>query len=126
MRLSPASRRLACEAIVETLHENSIDVVAVCVDDHHFHALARFRDHRPRFWIGQAKRASARALSLAGLAQTGGVWAVRSRAEPIKDRAHQVTVAKYILRHASRGAATWRVQSPGRGEWRAESHVRPR
>lgn len=49
-------------------------------------------------------------LSEVGL--KGKVWAVRSRPEPIRDRAHQVNVYRYIKRHGQRGAATWTHRDP--------------
>lgn len=110
VRLSPAARKVACAVFAESLHERGIDVVAVAIDDHHFHVLARFPDRSPRRWIGLAKAKSARALSDAKLMPQGGVWAVRCKVTPINDRAHQVQAARYIQRHARRGAAvvTWK------------------
>lgn len=110
VRLSPEARIVACRVFAESLHERGIEIVVVAIDDHHFHVLARFPDHQPRRWIGLAKSKSARALSDAGLALPGGVWAVRFKVTPINDRAHQVQAAKYIQSHARRGAAvvTWK------------------
>lgn len=107
--LSTPARRLACDTIAQSLIERGIDVVRVSVDGHHYHILARFRDHKPREWIGIAKSISARTLSKTGLVQEGGVWAVRCRCLPITDRAHQVNVARYIEGHAKIGAAIWRL-----------------
>lgn len=112
VRLGPEARRVACEAIVAALQHHHVEVVAACVDDHHFHLLARFPRDNPRKFVGIAKKESARALSSRALAEAGGVWAVRFRAAPIADRGHQVQVARYILAHASRGAVVWFV---GRG-----------
>lgn len=107
VHLSPSARRLACDTMVETLAFHGIELLVLCVDDHHFHLLARVPDHRPRAWVGLAKKRSARTLSEAGLCEPGGVWAVRSRALPIRDRAHQLNVFRYIARHAARGACVW-------------------
>ncbi len=103
--LSEPARRLACEAMAASLSGDGIDVAALAVDGHHFHVLARFVDHAPRRWIGLAKRRSALALVKAGHAQRGGVWAVRCRCLPVRDRLHQVNVARYIAAHEKHGAA---------------------
>lgn len=130
VRLSPEARRVGCVAMVESLRQDGIEVVAVSVDDHHFHLLARFsrcaseqaqalkawasplaRDDPPRFFVGRAKGRAARALSIAGLAPPGGVWAKRFRCLPVRDRSHQVAVARYIIAHGTkaRGAHVWSV-----------------
>ena len=57
--LSLAARRLICDAIFESLRGDGILVVAACVNGHHFHALAKFPDRRPRHWVGRAKGRSA-------------------------------------------------------------------
>ena len=93
--------------MVEALHHHTIEVAVLCVDDHHFHVLARVPDHNPRRWIGIAKKESARALSRANLVSPGGVWAVRFRCLPITNKAHFENAQKYIADHASRGASVW-------------------
>jgi hypothetical protein len=93
----------ALDEILASLGRRSIELVAASLDDHHFHLLARFPDHRPRHWLGIAKKESSHFLG------SGGLWAVRGKILPVRDRAHQVNVARYILSHASHGAATWRV-----------------
>jgi hypothetical protein len=109
VRLSPAARRLACGVFARALAYHQIDTVAIAICATHYHVLARFRDRDPRKWIGIAKSRSARHLSEAGLCEPGGVWALRCRCWPIRDRDHQVAAAQYILRHAREGAATWRL-----------------
>jgi hypothetical protein len=109
VKLSPQARAIACDIFARALTFHKVDVVAISVDAVHYHVLARFRDRRPRKWMGIAKSRSARALSESGHCEEGGVWAVRCRPFPIKDRAHQIATARYILRHASQGAATWRI-----------------
>lgn len=114
VHLSPRARRLACETFAHSLEIDGVQAVAICIDDHHFHTLARFPDHDPRTWIGRAKRRSAKALSDAGLVERGGVWAIRCRCLPVKDRDHQVAVARYIIGHARRGSAVWRSDRASR------------
>ncbi len=103
--LSPEAQRLACNAIFESLSRDGLDVVIVSVDDHHYHILARVRDHRPRYWVGRAKGRAARTLSRADLLPTGGAWGKRCACKPIHDRAHQVQCANYIRNHQKKGAS---------------------
>jgi len=114
--------------MVATLQQQAVEVIALAVDDHHFHILARFpkpTDRDPWAWrvpmrndenrelaiarhfVGIAKKESALALSDANLMPNGGVWAKRCRVLSIRDRAHQLNVYNYIKKHASRGAAIW-------------------
>ncbi|TVQ59475.1 MAG: hypothetical protein EA379_10815 [Phycisphaerales bacterium] len=108
VRLSSEARIVVRDVMVESLLRDGIELAALCVDDHHFHILARFPDRDPRRWIGMAKRRSARELSKRGLAPLGGVWAKRFRALPINDRDHARNTFRYILGHARTGAAVWR------------------
>ncbi len=135
VRLPPEARRIACDEIVASLAHQGIEVVCACVDDHHFHVLARFRlpeisnNEKPtglnpwasprrtrnspihahiRHIVGFAKSRAARALSEAGLVHEGGVWGKRFKITPVTSRAHQVNIARYILDHGPRGAAVWR------------------
>ena len=116
--LTPEQRELACRVLAEALIYREVELIDLCVGAKHFHVLARFKsldpdarpsetNRDPRHLIGIAKKRSARALSKAGLISEGGVWALRCRSLPIRDRAHQVNVARYIRAHVKQGAAVW-------------------
>ena len=116
--LSSAARELACRVFAEALLFHNVELIDLCVGAKHWHVLARFKsldpnarpkekDRSPRHLVGIAKKRSARALSKSGLISEGGVWAVRCRPLPIRDRAHQVNVATYIRKHAKKGAVVW-------------------
>ena len=125
VRLSPEASEIACREIAASLKRHGVSVIAVSVDDHHFHLLAKFPDAQQplpmgvsrrdaktalglvRHMVGMAKKDSARAVSDAGVVETGGIWAVRARCLPVKDRSHQVNVYRYIVGHGSRRAAVW-------------------
>jgi REP element-mobilizing transposase RayT len=116
VHLTPTARRAACDEMVHSLQRHGVEIVAISVDDHHFHILARFTNEHAdetriedfiRKLVGIAKKDSARALSEAGLVKPGGVWATRFRFLSISSREHQVRVAEYIADHAKRGAAIW-------------------
>lgn len=107
VRLSAAARQVACDLFVNTLLTHHLEPLAVSVDDHHYHVLARFTDHQPRRWIGIAKSRVSGVLSDAKLAPREGVWAVRCNVTPIEERRHQVRVLRYILRHRNEHTAVW-------------------
>ncbi len=117
VHLNRHARRLACSEMLASLQRHRVKVVAVSVDDHHFHILARFVPmdaETPRSvttsirkLVGIAKKDSARALSNRDLVRSGGLWAARFRILAITSRSHQVNVARYIADHARRGAAVW-------------------
>ncbi len=111
VRLSPVQRRLAVEYFVASLQKDRIELVVLAIDRIHFHLLARFPDHAPRHWLGIAKKESPHHLKAHG-GPVGGIWGTRTQCVPVKDRAHQVAVANYILAHARHGAAVWRLPAP--------------
>jgi hypothetical protein len=108
-------RELACRLMGQSLLADHVELVDLCVGAKHWHVLARFlplqaaRDPKrePRILMGKAKGRSAREMSRAGAVELGGVWAVRCKCLPVRDRAHQVNVAHYIREHADQGAAVW-------------------
>jgi hypothetical protein len=113
-----AQREAACRAFAEKLVSIGVELIDLCVGAKHWHALVRCigRDETMEFGqqfrlvrrlVGQGKGFSARYLSKSGLAPEGGVWAKRCRPIPIKNREHQLNVAKYIPDHAKKGAAVY-------------------
>jgi hypothetical protein len=130
--LNPVQRRIACDEMAAVLAALGVQVIVLCVGAKHWHLLARFGTGTRHQWaersarrlIGKAKGRSARALSRAGLIQLGGVWAVRCRCKPVHDRAHQVQVARYILKHAHKGAAVWSSISQAKPRASALGHDR--
>jgi hypothetical protein len=107
-------RQFVANAVAEKLLKDKIQVLIVSMDSKHLHVLARFPDHKPRFWIGWAKKYATQNLKAHGLAvglylKVGeGIWAKRCHPEPIEDREHEVRAFKYILDHTKRGARVWR------------------
>ena len=97
----------AVEEFVDSLLRREIEVISVSIDRIHFHALARFPDHRPRHWIGIAKKESSHYLKQEGLAPVGGLWATRFECVPVENRRHQLWTVPYILKHVKKGAAVW-------------------
>jgi hypothetical protein len=126
-----AERVAVCRKIYEALAFHNVEVVQLCVSATHFHVLCRFEsvspgiaipgldnprastNRNPRHLIGVAKKESARALSASGVRPEGGIWVVRCKCKPIRDRRHQVRVARYIYAHYKRGAAVWALLQSG-------------
>lgn len=107
LHLTREQQCVAVDAIVRTLRYHGVEALVVALDRQHLHVLARFGDHRPRKWLGVAKKNAARELLDRGLVGEGGSWGKRSQSEPIRDRAHQIAVFRYILRHGAKGATVW-------------------
>jgi len=64
-------------------------------------------DPAPRELLGRAKKHCSHIARQRGRDAPGGLWAIRGKVLPIRDRAHQVNVARYIRNHESEGAAVW-------------------
>ena len=107
--LDQNARQLAVGLFVDSFEKDRIDVVCVAIDEHHFHCLVRVSDHRPRHRVGRAMGRSARGLIDEGLCSPGKVWGVRCACKPVRDRAHQLAIVRYILAHGEKGAEVWRV-----------------
>jgi hypothetical protein len=113
--LSPALREVACRLMGQSLLKDGVELIDLCVSARHWHTLARFRpvnsrrdDRRePRILLGRAKARAATAMGKSGLVAPGGIWAIRCRCLPVRDRAHQLSIVKYIRKHALQGAAVW-------------------
>src|SRR5688572_21669969 len=97
-------RAIVVEEFVWRLQREGLEVIIIAFDDHHLHILIRVPDHSPRHWLGLAKKHTSHILRQLDLApEGGGIWAKRSKAIPIRDRAHQLNVAGYLLGHEKRG-----------------------
>jgi predicted DNA repair protein MutK len=122
VRLTKQLRHVALIAIVATLIEHGVEVLIASLDDHHLHVLARVRDHQCRRRMGWAKLNATKKVkeALAAMKAHGtavgldlhlengeGIWAKGTKAEPIRDRQHQLNTVPCIYRHARRGAVVF-------------------
>jgi len=119
IRLESRLRWIALVAIVGSLRKDNVDLLVASLDDHHLHLLGRFPNDDPRRILGWAKLEATRAVKsylkahgaavglVAQLRKGEGIWAKRSKAEPVRDRAHQINVCKYAANHGKRGAAVF-------------------
>jgi hypothetical protein len=114
VQIASAMRGFVANAIAEKLSADGIQVLIVSMSEKHLHVLARFSKHNPRMMLGYAKKYATQQLKAHGFAvgldlQLGeGIWAKRSRAEPITSRAHQLHTFNYIRDHKEEGAEIWR------------------
>lgn len=105
VHLDTTQQVLAGRAMVEMLLEQNIELLALCLDEIHFHLLARFPDTQVRPVVGRAKKHAWHALVDHGF--EGKLWQDGSKVTPIGDRRHQLNVFRYITRHGQNGAWLW-------------------
>ena len=131
--LTAAQQSVVCDALVQRLFEDNVELAALCVAPTHFHALCRFpnwadpdafipglrtvnslkdgRDPVPRHLLGRAKKNAAHVLGQRGMKDAPGpLWAKRPRIEPVADRRHQLAIVRYIRAHGDDGAIVWSMQ----------------
>jgi len=71
-------------------------------------ALSDGRNPFPRHLLGRLKAHTTFTMRQQGLCPPrGGLWSLRSKVIPIKDRNHQLNVAQYIRDHVHEGAVVW-------------------
>jgi hypothetical protein len=102
---APHWRQIVGQAVRDRLIELGAEVLTIAAGGQHCHVQAKMLPQHPRGWVGLAKKHAWFVARDAGW--TGKMWAVRSRAERIKDRRHQINTYRYILDHRLEGAWTW-------------------
>ncbi len=66
-------------------------------------------DPRPRQMVGLAKKHASHIARENGMGVDGGLWAVRCKVEPIRDRRHQLNVVQYLRDHVEEGGVLWSI-----------------
>ena len=103
---------MAGAAMVRRLIDAEIELLSYSLDDHHFHLVARFPEHNPRYYIGLAKQRAAYLL-VNHFELIAPVWAKRCQCKPIVDRKHQIRSVNYDIGHEERGAFyVWCLRDP--------------
>lgn len=120
VRIEPSMRLVVLLAIVERLRMERIQVIAVSVDGVHVHILAKFIDWSPIRWVGLAKKHASHVVRQLGLrSEGGGLWAKKSYAKPITNRAHQRRAFHYIVNHRCKGGVVWTFRDESTGTSRS-------
>lgn len=117
VRIPMDMRKLVLTTLVDTLRDNGTEVIIAALDGTHLHLLGRFREHDPREQLRWAKmRASQRAKAHASfpalnIPEGKGLWALRSPATPVVDRAHQLQIFRYVRAHEKSEGLIWDFRS---------------
>ncbi len=94
-------------AIKERLEGLSVLLVCLSVSGQHVHVLAKMPFGHPRALMGKAKKHAWFVLRECGW--QGKLWGKRGKVLPVRDRAHQLNVYRYIMRHVEQGAWVWTI-----------------
>lgn len=93
-------------AVRDRLVDQSVFVLCLSMSGQHSHCLAKVPDGlEPRIVMGRAKKHSAFEAKEAGF--EGKLWGKRGKELRIRNRAHQLSAYRYILRHEEEGAWIW-------------------
>ena len=99
-------REVVALAMVSKLQEYTAQVLALSISSNHVHVLAKMPPGLiPKLWVGYAKREAT--FQLKEIGWTGKLWAKGGKANPIRDRPHQIHTYNYIVRHRNEGAWVW-------------------
>jgi hypothetical protein len=112
--LEPKWRCFFGRALRDRLQMLDLTLLCISLGATHAHMLVKMPGGPiPRKWIGMAKKHA----NFEGKAKgwTGKLWAEGSKANPIRDRKHQINTFNYILRHMDEGAWVWDFQKGERG-----------
>ncbi|MBI1372562.1 MAG: hypothetical protein GC159_07350 [Phycisphaera sp.] len=127
--LSTEQRRVACEAMIDKLTRDAVEVIALAVMSNHWHLLARYpqltdeqrrrasksiihdgRDPAPRYFTGRARAHASFELREQSLKPASPVWAKRPKFDPVRDRKHQLNIARYIRNHRHQGGWVYHLR----------------
>ena len=108
--LSYEQRKTLGVAMRDKLEKLGAVVACLSISAKHGHLLVKLPPSQTRLWVGHAKRHAWFELRETGWSRK--LWAERPKFIPIRDRAHQLNVYRYILRHAHEGAYVWKHSDP--------------
>jgi hypothetical protein len=115
VRIPARLRRKLLMGFVEKLEALGCPVIAGSVGDRHAHFLTLMPDdYNLERWIaGKAKQISS---YLVREEMPGRVWSAGGRFKLIKNRKQQLNVFRYIWKRQERGAVTWMMFVPLKGQ----------
>ncbi len=103
--LTVLQREIVGKAVRDRLIDEGALLVCISMSAQHLHALAKMPIGEARHRMGAAKRHAW--FVLHDQRWSGRLWGKRCKALPVRDRAHQLAVYHYILRHRTQGAWVW-------------------
>jgi hypothetical protein len=103
-------RTLVGAALRNKLQKLGALVLCVSVSGQHAHILAKLPAGKARAWLGKAKCHAWFELRDQCI-WVGQMWGKRGKELEVRDRAHQLNVYRYILRHLTEGAWVWDMMS---------------
>ena len=97
--------------LLQSLHEHDVRVLVIAVAGMHAHALAELPEDRSAAGaiVGQAKNFASRNVRRL---MPGTIWAAGGFFKPVRDRAHQRNVFRYIRDQQGDGAWVWTFREP--------------
>lgn len=107
VRIPPELRPIICTRLIEKIESQNYRLLAVAIDSLHAHLLVELpRDRKTiKRTVGSWKQATSHAVRQE---LPGKLWSAGCDPEVMKDKQHQQNTFRYILKHADRGAVTWR------------------
>jgi hypothetical protein len=104
--LATAWRPVIGGAVRDRLQDQGAFVLCLSQGGQHLHLLAKLPlECDARIVMGLAKKHAA--FEAKALGWQGKLWAKRGKELRVRDRAHQLNVYRYILKHALEGAWVW-------------------
>jgi hypothetical protein len=103
--LSADQRQTVGSAVRDRLTELGSLVACIAMMSQHGHILAKIPIGNAKKWVGIAKKHAWFVMREHGYKTK--LWAGGCKALPIDDRAHQLNVYRYIMRHRRQGAWVW-------------------
>ncbi|HEY4329385.1 MAG TPA: hypothetical protein VGN88_06595 [Phycisphaerae bacterium] len=105
-----ADRPIVGKLLLSFLQSKEVKALSLALGATHFHALLQLPNHKPKQLLGMVKRHIT--FEFAPIIdpatnQRRQIWEANGRAKPLRDRAHGISVFKYILNHANQGAWVW-------------------
>ena len=123
---TPHERMLVARWLWDRLSGLGGMIAIIAVAGRHAHLLVKVPADMTRSWVGLCKKHVT--FSLKELGVTGKVWAKGAKLVPVKDRAHQLNVYRYIERHEQEGAVVLRYRDqigPTSGEQHDAANAEP-
>jgi REP element-mobilizing transposase RayT len=108
-----SQREAVGKALKSKLDELGVILIAIAASGQHVHLLLKARPKEVRNQVGKAKMHTWFELRKGGWKRK--LWGRRGKFLRVRDRAHQLNVFRYILRHAEQGAWVW-YYTPARDE----------